>query len=149
MDSNDPRMMILDADPAKYIRTPSGAVVVMIKAAEGYAAYFLGLRMFELVKAVFPICSFMPIEILSLLVPKKTAGFFIPAEVSKVFYPRLVFGGLNIVNILGTAAAAAVCVILACILLEAVLSVLLFVFLTGSRHLAIYSSWKDFCLCHM
>ena len=69
MDSNDPRMMILDADPAKYIRTPSGAVVVMIKAAEGYAAYFLGLRMLELVKAVFPICSFMPIEILSLLVP--------------------------------------------------------------------------------
>ena len=41
--------------------------------------------MLELVKAVFPICSFMPIEILSLLVPKKTAGFFIPAEVSIVF----------------------------------------------------------------
>ena len=148
MDSNDPRMMILDADPAKYIRTPSGAAIVMIKAAEGYAAYFLGLRMLELVKAVFPICSFMPIEILSLLVPKKTAGFFIPAEVSKVFYPRLVFGGLNIVNILGTAAAAAAAFLSARLMTWQNLYVLAFGLL-AFKHLAIYSSWKDFCLCHM
>ncbi len=42
MDTINPYMLILKADPGKYIRTPSATVAALIKAAEGVLAFFGG-----------------------------------------------------------------------------------------------------------
>lgn len=137
--SLNPKMLILDADPERYIRTPSGAVVAIIKAAEGFAAFSLLVKMVALLKFLYPDGKILPIQVLLVLMPKEIQKLVMPAgvtDVADVFYPRLVLGGETAVKVLGWAAAAAVTVILACVLVEAVFAVLLWLLLVGSQVLA-------------
>ena len=51
--ASNPYMFILKAEPERYIKTPAAAVVALIKAAEGAAAVFCVVRLFDYMKQLF------------------------------------------------------------------------------------------------
>ena len=122
-------MSIMDADPAKYIRTPSGALVILIKIAEAVVASGWALKMAKcLSMLVVDRRSMMPLQILNILLPREIASLFMPEAVP--------LGG-TVGNAISIAAVLAVLIMLICIIVEAAGSVFLFLLLIGSKVLKI------------
>ena len=123
--ASNPYMFILKADPARYIKTPSAAVIALIKAAEGGVAVLWLFRLIDYLKQLFNgKAGAMPIEIFGVLLPKKIADLILPGAIPD--------GGM-MGKVLCWAVAATVSVILICMAVEAVAALLLRFALQGAK----------------
>lgn len=121
----NPYMFILKADPARYIKTPSGAVIALIKAAEGGVACLWAVRLFDYLKLLFSgKAGALPLEILRVL---------LPGELVKLILPGALPDGGMIGKVLCWASALSLSVILICVAVEAVAALLLRFALQGAK----------------
>ena len=80
--ASNPYMFILKAEPERYIKTPSAALVALIKAAEGAVAMFWVFRLFDYMKQLFDgKAGALPLEILDVLLPKKIMDLILPGRI--------------------------------------------------------------------
>ena len=118
-------MSILKADPGRYIKTASGTVTTLIKAAEGGVAILWCLRMVDYLKQLFSgKAGKMPQEILRVLLPK---------EITHLLLPGRIPGGEMLGKILCWTAAVSISVILICLAAEALEALLLRFALKGAK----------------
>lgn len=135
--ASNPYMFILKAEPERYIKTPSAALVALIKAAEGAVAVFWVFRLFDYINQLFHgKGGALPMEILAVLLPKKITALILPGRIPN--------GGM-IGKYLCWAAAIIMTVILICMTVEAVAALLLRFALQGAKlfqvtHKVIYIS---------
>ena len=123
--TSNPYMFILKADPARYIKTPSAAVVALIKAAEGGVALLWLFRLIEYLRQlVSGKAGAMPIEILGVLMPKEIADLILPGAIPN---------GGTLGKVLCWAVAIVLSVILVCMAVEAVAALLLRFTLQGAK----------------
>ena len=81
---SNPLMFILEADPEKYIKTPSASVVAIIKTLEGFAAFLCCFRVLDVLKGFAaghaPLSTFallktlVPVELSVRLLPETTTA---------------------------------------------------------------------------
>ena len=108
----NPYMFILKADPARYIQTPSAAVVALIKAAEGGIAILWLFRLIDYMKQLFSgKAGALPLEIFGTLLPK---------EIVKLIIPGTIPDGGVMGKVLCWVVAVTISVILICLAVEAV-----------------------------
>ena len=137
-------MFILKADPARYIKTPSAAVVALIKAAEGGVAILWLFRLIDYFRQLLSgKAGAMPLEIFGVLLPKKISDLILPG--------RIPDGGM-MGKVLCWAVAATVSVILICMAVEAVAALLLRFTLQGAKlfqitHKVIFAASIVLLLC--
>ena len=140
----NPYMFILKADPARYIRTPSAAVVALIKAAEGGVAILWLFRLIDYFRQLLSgKAGAMPLEIFGVLLPEKISDLILPG--------RIPDGGM-MGRVLCWAVAATVSVILICMAVEAVAALLLRFALQGAKlfqitHKVIFAASIVLLLC--
>ena len=86
---SNPLMFILEADPEKYIKTPSAAVVAVIKLLEGFAAFLFCFRMLDALRGlVTGRAPLLPIELLKALVPVELSVRLLPERPHGSLHPR-------------------------------------------------------------
>ncbi len=125
----DPRMFILPADPKKYIRTPAGILVTLIKAAEGAIALMWSFRMLECLRLLIDGSkNTWPIGLLKDLLPK---------EIGKLLLPDALPDGGEIGKWLSVTAAVCILAALFCLAAEGVASVILTYSLYGAGILVV------------
>ena len=120
-------MMILKADPDRYINRPAPTILTFIKAAEGCAAFLWCFRMLDCIgKIVTGKLTQTPAGVLLSLLPWELVRLVMPDAVSS--------GGL-LGNILGGIAAACVLLELLCLAAEAAAALMLRFFMpeTGAK----------------
>ena len=135
--ASNPYMFILKAEPERYIKTPSAALVALIKAAEGAVAMFWVFRLFDYMKQLFDgKAGALPLEILAVLLPNKIMALILPGRIPN--------GGM-IGKYLCWAVTIIMTVILICMTVEAIAALLLRFVLQGAKlfqvtHKVIYIS---------
>lgn len=123
--ASNPYMFILKADPARYIKTASAAVVALIKTAEGAVAVLWVFRLLDYMKQLFHgKAGVLPLEILAVLLPNKITALILPGRIPN--------GGM-IGKYLCWAAAIIITLILICMAVEAVAVLLLRFALQGAK----------------
>ena len=119
-----PGMYTIEADPERYIKTGSFAVVSVIKLLEGIVAMMWAFRLVDYFSKGIPELAH-PLEIFTILLPYDLSRLFIPAELPAD----------RISTILFLVCAAAVLVLLIITAVEAILTIVLRFFMAGSRPL--------------
>ncbi|MBR4472629.1 MAG: hypothetical protein IKS55_03225 [Oscillospiraceae bacterium] len=123
--TSNPYMFILEADPSRYIKTPSAAVVALIKAAEGGVALLWCFRLFGYLQQLFHgKAGAMPLEILRVLLPKEMMDLILPGAIPD--------GGM-IGKVLCWVVSLSLFVILICMAVEAAAALLLRFALQGAK----------------
>ena len=123
--ASNPYMFILKAEPERYIKTPSAALVALIKAAEGAVAMFWVFRLFDYMKQLFDgKAGALPLEILAVLLPNKITALILPGRIPN--------GGM-IGKYLCWAVTIIMTVILICMAVEAIAALLLRFALQGAK----------------
>ncbi len=109
---SNPLMFILEADPEKYIKTPSAAVVAVIKLLEGFAAFLFCFRMLDALRGlVTGRAPLLPIELLKALVPVELSVRLLPE--------RLMASGGTMWTALSVLTALCILAELVCFVVEA------------------------------
>lgn len=123
--ASNPYMFILKAEPERYIKTPSAAVVALIKTAEGALAVLWVFRLLDYMKELLHgKGGALPLEILAVLLPNKITALILPGRIPN--------GGM-IGKYLCWAAMIIMTVILICMAVEAVAALLLRFALQGAK----------------
>ena len=115
--ASDPYMMILKADPDRYIRRAAPTILALIKIAEGPVAFLWCFRMLDCL-----------VQLASGSAVQSPAGVLfslLPAEIARMLLPNTIPSGGIVWRILGSAAAACVLIALVCLAAEAVAAALL------------------------
>ena len=109
---SNPLMFILEADPEKYIKTPSASVVAIIKTLEGFAAFLCCFRVLDILKGL--VTSRAPLSLSALF------RALVPVELSVRLLPgTLTAPGGTVWTLLSALAALAVLAELVCFVIEA------------------------------
>ena len=124
MDNRDPRMMILESDPARYIKKPSSTVLTLIKVLEGFAALIFIFRLVDIIS--------MLREGGDGMIPYGLLNYLLPQELISLFVPAGLPAGGEVERILCLLISVCILVILAGLLVEAVLALLLRFVLKGA-----------------
>lgn len=115
--ASNPYMMILKADPDRYINRTAPAILALIKAAEGSVAFLWCFRVLDcLVQIASGSAVQSPVGVLLSL---------LPWEIAQLILPNAIAPGGTVGKILGCAAAACVLIALVCLAAEAVAAILL------------------------
>ena len=125
--ASNPYMMILKADPDRYINRTAPAILAVIKAAEGCAAFMWCFRMFDCIgRIVTGKLTQTPVGVLLSL---------LPWELVRLVMPDSVPSGGTLGNVLGCIAAVCVLVELLCLAAEAAAALMLRFFMpeTGAK----------------
>ena len=115
--SSNPYMMILKADPDKYINRTAPTILALIKIVEGCAAFLWCFRMFDCL-----------IQIAAGRAVQSPAGVLLsllPRAIARLLLPNTIPSGGTVWKILGCAAAACILIALLCLAAEAVAAILL------------------------
>lgn len=125
--ASNPYMMILKADPDRYINRTAPAILALIKAAEGCAAFMWCFRMLDCIgQIVTGKLTQTPVGVLLSLLPR---------ELVRLVMPDAAPTGGALGNILGCIAAVCVLVELVCLAAEAAAALMLRFFMpeTGAK----------------
>jgi len=115
--ASNPYMLILKADPDRYINRTAPTILALIKTAEGCAAFMWCFRMLD--------CFLQIMNGKTVQTPAGVLFSLLPWEVTRLVMPGSVPSGGTLGNVLGCVAAACLLIGFLCLTAEAAAAVML------------------------